>query len=82
MRDAIISRSWPARSFDLTPLDHFLCGYLKLLIFRNKPDILQAFQFNIECAVDDIRLELVKNVLENWVHRIHSYRSGRGGHFI
>lgn len=82
--DSIISRNcdieWPPRSCDLTPLDYFLWGYLKSLVFSNKPDSLQALQVNIERAIHDIRLDLVEKVLKNWVHRIRSCRRSRGGH--
>ena len=71
---SIISRNfdieWPPRSCDLTPVDYFLWGYLKSLVFSNKPDDLQALEVNTESAIHDIRLHLVEKVLENWVHRI------------
>ena len=68
-----------AFSCDLTPLDYFLWGYLKSLVFSNKPDPLQAYKVNIEPAVHDTRLDLGK-VLENWVYRIRSRKRSRGGH--
>ena len=55
----------------LTPLGYFLWGYLKSLVFGNKPDSLQALEVNIEH---------VAKVLENWVHRIRSSKRSRGGH--
>ncbi|GFU69320.1 transposable element Tc3 transposase [Trichonephila clavipes] len=42
--DRLISRfrpvSWPPRSCDLTPLDFFLLGYVKSLVFAYKPKTL------------------------------------------
>ncbi|GFX07781.1 uncharacterized protein TNCV_4160501 [Trichonephila clavipes] len=39
--DRLISRfgpvNWPPRSCDLTPLDYFLWGYVKLLVYADKP---------------------------------------------
>jgi len=35
---------WSARSPDLTPLDYFLCGYLKNRVYRTKPANLDEFQ--------------------------------------
>ncbi|GFW47015.1 hypothetical protein TNCV_3486271 [Trichonephila clavipes] len=39
--DCLISRfgpvNWPPRSCDLTPLDYFLWGYLKALVYADKP---------------------------------------------
>ncbi|GFY32432.1 putative DD41D transposase [Trichonephila clavipes] len=42
--DRVISRfgpvNWPPRSCDLTPLDYFLWGYVKSLIYADKPQTL------------------------------------------
>ncbi|GFS73321.1 hypothetical protein TNCV_4712011 [Trichonephila clavipes] len=39
--DRLISRfgpvNWPPRSCDLTPLDYFLWGYVKSLVYADKP---------------------------------------------
>ncbi|GFX19261.1 uncharacterized protein TNCV_3014051 [Trichonephila clavipes] len=32
--------NWPPRSCDLTPLDYFLCGYVKSLVYSDKPQTL------------------------------------------
>ncbi|GFS94002.1 uncharacterized protein TNCV_4480521 [Trichonephila clavipes] len=41
--DRLISRfgpvNWPPRSCDLTPLDYFLWGYVKSLVYADKPHI-------------------------------------------
>ncbi|GFV85803.1 uncharacterized protein TNCV_2004231 [Trichonephila clavipes] len=42
--DRLFSRfrpvNWPPRSCDLTPLDYFLWGYVKSLVYANKPQTL------------------------------------------
>ncbi|GFV30094.1 hypothetical protein TNCV_1107441 [Trichonephila clavipes] len=42
--DRLISRfgpvNWPPRSCDLTPLDYFLWGYVKSLVYADKPHTL------------------------------------------
>ena len=53
------------RSRDFTPLDYFLWGYLKSVVFSNKPDSLQALELNVERAIRGIRLDLVEKVLKN-----------------
>ncbi|GFT08393.1 uncharacterized protein TNCV_2751291 [Trichonephila clavipes] len=35
--------NWPPRSFDLTPLDYFLWGYVKALVYADKPQTLDHF---------------------------------------
>ncbi|GFS66037.1 uncharacterized protein TNCV_2510481 [Trichonephila clavipes] len=45
--DRLISRfgpvNWPPRSCDLTPLDYFLWGYVKSLVYADKPQTLDHF---------------------------------------
>ena len=63
-----------------TPLDYFLWGYLKSLVFSNKPDFLAVLEVNIERAVHDLQFNLVEKVLGNWVHRIRAYKRSRVDH--
>lgn len=60
----------------LTLFDYILLVYLKSLIFRNNPDILQALQYWV-WRIHDIRLNLHIKVLKNWVRRHRSFRSRR-----
>ncbi|GFW25566.1 hypothetical protein TNCV_1308271 [Trichonephila clavipes] len=49
--DRLISRfgpvNWPPRSCDLTPLDYFLWGYVKSLVYADKPQALDHLEDNI-----------------------------------
>ncbi|GFW63852.1 hypothetical protein TNCV_3744561 [Trichonephila clavipes] len=61
--DRLISRfgpvNWPPRSCDLTPLDYFLWGYVKSLVYADKPQTLDHFcqviysQFNLTIHQND-----------------------------
>ncbi|GFU65536.1 transposable element Tc3 transposase [Trichonephila clavipes] len=46
--DRLISRfgpvNWPPRSCDLTPLDYFLWGYVKSLVYTDKPQMLDQLE--------------------------------------
>ncbi|GFV85433.1 putative transposase [Trichonephila clavipes] len=57
--DRIISRfgpvNWPPRSCDLTPLDYFLWGYVKSLVYADKPQTLDHLKDNIRRVIADIR---------------------------
>ncbi|GFU33175.1 uncharacterized protein TNCV_4156841 [Trichonephila clavipes] len=57
--DRLISRfgpvNWPSRSCDLTPLDHFLWGYIKSLVYADKPQTLDHLEDNIRRVIADIR---------------------------
>ncbi|GFV21935.1 putative transposable element [Trichonephila clavipes] len=71
--DRLISRfgpvNWPPRSCDLTPLDYFLWGYVKSLIYADKPQTLDHSEDNIRRVIDDIRPQMLEKVIENWTSR-------------
>ncbi|GFW87440.1 transposable element Tc3 transposase [Trichonephila clavipes] len=60
--DCLISRfgpvNWPPRSCDLTPLDYFLWGYVKSLVYVDKPQTLDHLEDNILRVVADIRPQM------------------------
>ncbi|GFT88511.1 DUF4817 domain-containing protein [Trichonephila clavipes] len=55
--DRLISRfgpvNWPPRSCDLTPLDYFLWGYVKSLVYADKPQTLDHLKDNIRRVIAD-----------------------------
>ncbi|GFS57739.1 uncharacterized protein TNCV_2908561 [Trichonephila clavipes] len=67
--DRLISRfgpvNWPPRSCDLTPLDYFLWGYVKSLVYADKPQTLDLLEDNIRRVIADIRPQMLENVIEN-----------------
>ena len=67
--DRIISHRadvvWPARSWDLTPLDYYLWGAVKAKCYADKPDTIDALKGNIREAIDEIQLHTIDNVLKN-----------------
>ncbi|GFW66331.1 DUF4817 domain-containing protein [Trichonephila clavipes] len=67
--DRLISRfgpvNWPPRSCDLTPLDYFLWGYVKSLVYADKPQTLDHLEDNIRRVIADIRLQMLEKVIEN-----------------
>ncbi|GFS80014.1 transposable element Tc3 transposase [Trichonephila clavipes] len=68
--DRLISRfgpvNWPPRSCDLTPLDYFLWGYVKTLVYADKPQTLDHLEDNIRRVIADIRPQMLEKVIENW----------------
>ncbi|GFV97522.1 transposable element Tcb2 transposase [Trichonephila clavipes] len=82
--DRLISRfgpvSWPPRSCDLTPLDYFLWGYVKSLVYADKPQTLDHLEDNIRRVITDIRPQMLENVIENWTSRLDYIRASRGSH--
>ncbi|GFV78618.1 DUF4817 domain-containing protein [Trichonephila clavipes] len=80
--DRLISRfgpvNWPPRSCDLTPLDYFLWGYVKSLVYADKPQTLDHLEDNIRRVIADIRPQMLEKVIENWTSRLNYIRASRG----
>ncbi|GFV11915.1 uncharacterized protein TNCV_109631 [Trichonephila clavipes] len=82
--DRLISRfgpvNWPPRSCDLTPLDYFLWGYVKSLVYADKPQTLDHLEDNIGPVIANIRPQMLEKVIENWTSRLDYIRASRGSH--
>ncbi|GFX96084.1 transposase [Trichonephila clavipes] len=80
--DRLISRfgpvNWPPRSCDLIPLDYFLWGYVKSLVYADKPQTLDHLEDNIRRVIADIRPQMLEKVIENWTSRLDYIRASRG----
>ncbi|GFW01899.1 DUF4817 domain-containing protein [Trichonephila clavipes] len=74
------SVNWPPRSCDLTPLDYFLWGYVKSLVYADKPQTLDHLEDNIRRVV--IRPQVLEKVIENWTSRLDYIRASRGSHML
>ncbi|GFU27710.1 uncharacterized protein TNCV_516021 [Trichonephila clavipes] len=79
--DRLISRfgpvNWPPRSCDLTPLDYFLWGYVKSLVYADKPQTLDHLEDHILRVIADIRPQMLEKVIENWTSRLDYIRASR-----
>ena len=82
--ERVISRNDPVerqpRSCDLTPLDFFLWGHIKSLVYTNKPATLYDLKDNIQREIANIPVEMCARVVENWVQRIDHCKRACGGH--
>ncbi|GFT69605.1 uncharacterized protein TNCV_1298261 [Trichonephila clavipes] len=74
--DRLISRF--GRSCDLTPLDYFLRGYVKSLVYADKPQTLDHLEDKIRRVIADIRPQMLEKVIENWTSRLDYIRASRG----
>ncbi|GFW96929.1 uncharacterized protein TNCV_2160641 [Trichonephila clavipes] len=72
--DRLISRfgpvNWPPRSCDLAPLDYFLLGYVKSLVYADKPQTFDHLEDNIRRVIADIRPQMLEKVIDNWTSRL------------
>ncbi|GFT56127.1 DUF4817 domain-containing protein [Trichonephila clavipes] len=68
--DHLISRfgpaNWPRRSCGLTPLDYFLWGYVKSLVYADEPQTLDHLEDSIHRVIADIRPQMLEKVIQNW----------------
>ncbi|GFV42810.1 putative DD41D transposase [Trichonephila clavipes] len=80
--DRLISQfgpvNWPPRSCDLTPLDYFLWGYVKSLVYADKLQTLDHLEDNIRRVIADIRLQMLEKVIENWTSRLDYIQASCG----
>ncbi|GFW69934.1 putative transposase [Trichonephila clavipes] len=80
--DRLISRFGPVnrspRSCDLTPLDYFLWGYVKSLVYADKPQTLDHLEDNIRRVIADIWPQMLEKVIENWTSRLDYIRASGG----
>ncbi|GFU69662.1 putative transposase [Trichonephila clavipes] len=80
--DHLLSRfgpvNWSPISCDLTPLDYFLWGYVKSLVYADKPQTLDHLEDNIRRVIADIRPQMLEKVIENWMSRLDYIRASRG----
>lgn len=47
--------AWPPRSPDLTPLDYFLWGYMKAIVYQEEVDTVDELRRRVIAAADEIR---------------------------
>ncbi|GFY04105.1 transposase [Trichonephila clavipes] len=80
--DRLISRfgpvNWPPRSCDLTPLDYFLWGYVKSLVYADKPQTLDHLEDNVRRVIADTRPQMLEKAIENWTSRLDYIRASSG----
>ncbi|GFV62495.1 putative transposase [Trichonephila clavipes] len=86
--DRLISRfgsvNWPPRSCDLTPLDYFLWGYVKSLVYADKPQTLDSLEDNIRRVIADIRPQMLESLrkldVQIGLHPRHPWQSYARNH--
>ena len=68
---------WPPRSPDLTPMDFFLWGYIKKLVYTKD---LNQLKNAIVVAFQLITGEMVTSAFANFVKRLNLVVEANGGH--
>lgn len=73
--------AWPPRSCDLTPLDFFLWGYIKSIVYRTPPDNEQELRQRIIAACQTITPEMIRNVQRSITRRLEQCIDVNGQNF-
>lgn len=73
-------KQWAPRSPDLTPLDFFLWGYVKHLVYQTQPQSIDELKQRIENAFAEITVETLKKVHEDMLYRCKLCIHLKGGH--
>ena len=73
---------WPPRSPDMTPLDFYLWGHIKQLVYQRRPQNTDDLRGFIRDAFSDINAqpELMRKVLLAFKHRMHLIMENGGNH--
>ncbi|GFT58814.1 uncharacterized protein TNCV_184751 [Trichonephila clavipes] len=59
-------------------LDYFLWGYVKSLVYADKPQTLDPLEDNIRRVIADIRPQMLEKVIESWTSRSDYIRASLG----
>ncbi|GFT49409.1 hypothetical protein TNCV_4583661 [Trichonephila clavipes] len=57
---------------------YFLWGYVKSLVYADKPQTRNHLEDNIRRVIADIRPQMLEKVIENWTSRLDYIRASRG----
>jgi hypothetical protein len=77
IRSADRKKMWPK----LTPLDFYLWGLLKDVVYRRKPSTMEKLREEIETSCTSIPVETLATVARELVRRIQKWLQINGGHF-
>lgn len=73
---------WPARSPDMTPLDFYLWGHIKQLVYVQRPRTIEDLKNFIRVAISEInnQPQLMSKVLLEFKNRMRLIVENGGGH--
>ncbi|GFY11103.1 histone-lysine N-methyltransferase SETMAR [Trichonephila clavipes] len=72
-------RIWSEANPQVTA-NYFLWGYVKSLVYADKPQTLDHLEDNIRRVIADIRPQMLEKVIENWTSRLDYIRASRDSH--
>ena len=82
--DAWIGRGgpipWPSRSPDFFPLDCFLWGYIKNIVYAGKIRNIHHLQDRITSAIETVTRDMIKKMWQEIEFRLDVSRATNGAH--
>lgn len=72
---------WPPRSPDLTPMDFFLWGYIKSLVYETEPLNVEDLKGRIRVAMGTITPAMLRSVRRSLTTRLEECLANDGQHF-
>ena len=72
--------AWPPRSLDITPLDFFLWGYVKDVMYHTKVKDISDLKKRITAAVEAIDEEMLKRTWTEIEYRLDILHATNGAH--
>ena len=64
------------------PLDYFMWGYVKSMVYVNKPTTIDELRTNMEREIAAVSADLCLKIVKNRVLRLDFCKRARGGHAI
>jgi len=71
---------WPPRSPDLSPLDCFLWGYIKNIVYDEKIRNIQHLQERITSAIETVTRDMIQKTWQEIEFRFDVCRATNGTH--
>ncbi|GBO37593.1 hypothetical protein AVEN_15636-1, partial [Araneus ventricosus] len=75
-RDAVMA--WPPQSPDRTPLDFYLCGYVKQHVYSERINVIILWKQRITDVVHSVTPDVLKRVWEELDYRLDVYSATNG----
>jgi hypothetical protein len=70
---------WPPRSLDITPLDFFLWGYVKDIVYKT-PVTFGEPKLRIVAAIETVTPQILENTWKEVEYRLDILRGTKGAH--
>jgi hypothetical protein len=73
---------WPPRSPVITPLDLFLWGYVKDIVYKTPVTALDELKLRIVAAIETVTPQMLENTWKEIEYRLDILRATKGAHVV